>query len=112
MDHHDIKPEEMSWFEKPGSIKLMWIILIGLCVLSAVAGVVASFMHLMHPYTIADKFPVFYGVYGFAAFMFIVLAGQHLRKILMRDEDYYDTAQERMTREEIEDAATQEEGNQ
>jgi len=32
----------------------------------------------------------FYGFYGFLVFVFIVLAGKRLRKIVMRDEDYYD----------------------
>jgi hypothetical protein len=32
----------------------------------------------------------FYGFFGFVGFFFIVLAGKHLRKVLMRDEDYYD----------------------
>ena len=32
----------------------------------------------------------FYGFFGFAAFLFAVLAGKQLRKILMRREDYYD----------------------
>ena len=31
-----------------------------------------------------------YGFFGFLAFFFIVLAGKELRKVLMRDEDYYD----------------------
>ncbi len=34
--------------------------------------------------------PVFFAIYGFAAFAFIVLAGQHLRKLVARKEDYYD----------------------
>ena len=31
-----------------------------------------------------------YGIYGFVCFVFIVFAGKLLRKIVMRDEDYYD----------------------
>ena len=31
-----------------------------------------------------------YSVFGFAAFFFIVMAGKQLRKLVMRDEDYYD----------------------
>lgn len=34
--------------------------------------------------------PVFFAVYGFAAFSFIVLVGQHLRRLVGRKENYYD----------------------
>lgn len=91
MATHEIKPEEMSWFEKPGTIRLLWIVLIMACAVVAGAGVWGAFRHLMHPHMAADAFPVFYGVFGFVAFSFIVLVGQHLRKILMRDEHYYDS---------------------
>ena len=87
-------PDDQSWFEKPSTIRLLWIILITLCAGSAIAGVIAAIAHMMHPYTAADAFPVFYGVFGFLAFSFIVLAGQHLRKILMRDEHYYDSEED------------------
>ena len=30
------------------------------------------------------------GLFGFIAFIFIVFAGKALRKLVMRDEDYYD----------------------
>jgi uncharacterized membrane protein len=90
MSDHD----DESWFEKKSSLKIIWAVLILLCAGSAIAGVVAAYQHLMHPYTAADRFPVFYGVFGFVAFSFIVLVGQHLRKILMRDEYYYDTEED------------------
>jgi len=32
----------------------------------------------------------FHGFYGFVVFVFIVFAGKLLRRLLMRDEDYYD----------------------
>jgi hypothetical protein len=34
--------------------------------------------------------PIFHALYGFVAFSFIVLAGQHLRRLVARKEDYYD----------------------
>ena len=84
----DTKPCEESpgFFEKPSTIRWLWILLIGACAASVIAG---FFVH-MHPYFDFDGTPVFYAVYGFVAFSFIVLIGQHLRKIIMRDEDYYD----------------------
>lgn len=32
----------------------------------------------------------FYGIYGFIACVLLVLTAKQMRKILMRDEDYYD----------------------
>jgi hypothetical protein len=40
--------------------------------------------------TARQEYAGFYGVFGFAAFWLIVIAGKHLRKVLMREEDYYD----------------------
>jgi hypothetical protein len=35
------------------------------------------------------KWPGFYGAFGYVAFLMIVLAGTYLRKLVMREEDYY-----------------------
>ncbi len=32
----------------------------------------------------------FFGLFGFVTFFLLVLAGKHLRRLLTRDEDYYD----------------------
>lgn len=110
MDHHEapeLQEDEKSIFDRPGTIRLIWLVLIGGCIGFAAAGYWLTSQHRMghHPHfehqaeeggligffgTLADHFPVFYGVLGFISFAFIVLAGQHLRLILMRDEDYYD----------------------
>lgn len=37
-----------------------------------------------------ESWPGFHGLFGFVAFFGLVLAGKHLRKVLMRGEDYYD----------------------
>ena len=37
-----------------------------------------------------ENFFGFHGFYGFVVFVFIVFAGKLLRRVLMRDEDYYD----------------------
>lgn len=44
-----------------------------------------------HPFFPWEKYPFFYGAYGFLAYVVIVF-GSHfiLRKVLMRNEDYYD----------------------
>ena len=108
MDHPEIREDEKSVWEKPGTIRVIWILLIAGCLISAVLGFVLSAQHKLghEPHfadktgfagmlgNLADHFPVFYGLVGFLSFSFIVLAGQHLRKILMRREDYYDPVEE------------------
>ncbi len=44
-----------------------------------------------HPFFPWERYPLFYGAYGFVAYVTIVF-GSHfiLRKVLKRDEDYYD----------------------
>ena len=94
MSDHDKKhaPSDEGWFDKPKNVKLLLYGLYAACALSVL---VTPFIHF-HPYFDFEKdmgaggFQVFFAVYGFVAFAFIVLAGQHLRKILMRSEDYYD----------------------
>jgi len=43
-----------------------------------------------HPHFNVEGIPVFFAIYGFVMFSLIVLVGQHLRKIVGRDERYYD----------------------
>ncbi|MGD9124464.1 MAG: hypothetical protein PVG60_05190 [Desulfarculaceae bacterium] len=38
-----------------------------------------------------EEVPDFYAAYGLAACVFLVFAAKGLRRLLMRDEDYYDT---------------------
>lgn len=102
-DHPEILPEERSIWEQRGTIRVIWVTLLIGCIGFVAAGVyLASIGKLVYkPHfedksgflgtlgAIADTFPAFYAVVGFLSFSFIVLAGQHLRKILMRREDYY-----------------------
>ncbi|MBS3909651.1 MAG: hypothetical protein KGZ93_08520 [Actinobacteria bacterium] len=44
-----------------------------------------------HPHFSWEKYPSFYGAYGFFACVGLVLAAKYLlRKVVMREEDYYD----------------------
>ena len=108
-EHPEILPAERSIFERPITIKLIWVLLIGGCLVSAALGFwYASEGKLIYePHFegkegvlaplawLADSFPAFYALVGFVSFSFIVLAGQHLRRILMREEGYYDGAEAR-----------------
>ena len=78
--------EAPGFFDRPSTRKALWIILIALCAGFGLAGFIVD----LHGYFPVESFGLFYGLFGFAVFSFIVLVGQHLRKILMRPEDYYD----------------------
>lgn len=64
---------------------LFWCF-VALCVLLVLGD---AFYHKHGHFTWEERFG-FFGLFGFVTFFLLVLAGKHLRKLLMRDEDYYD----------------------
>ena len=88
-DHHKNPDEKPGWADTKAFRYGFLGVLVAACVLSAAAGFVPAFQK-KHPHFEAEAFPVFFAFWGFAAFMFIVLVGQHLRKLVARKEDYYD----------------------
>lgn len=52
--------------------------------------IVLEFIVHRHGEVPAEDLPLFPAIYGFIAFVIIVFIGIGLRKIVMRDEDYYD----------------------
>jgi hypothetical protein len=79
-------PEKSYWLDKPRSARTLYRGLWIVCALLAVADL--TFDH--HPVFQFEGFPVFYGLYGFIVCFGLVLAAKELRRILKRDEDYYD----------------------
>ena len=66
---------------------------LAILIIAALAAAAAGFLpefRKAHPHFPVERFGAFFAVYGFVAFSFIVLAGQHLRKLVAREEDYYD----------------------
>ena len=89
-----------GWADNPKFIRIFVGILIVASIAVALAGFNPAWQN-PHPHFDGEKMggfgdvwqmilPVFFAIWGFAAFMFIVLAGQHLRKLVARKEDYYD----------------------
>jgi len=74
------------WLDDPRNIDKIWYGLIAVCV----ALFFADFLYEKHPYFSIEHLPNFYGFYGFVACIILVLAAAQLRKVLMRDEDYYE----------------------
>ena len=78
--------EKRYWLDDRRNLdRVFWI----LCAVCAGLLVGEFFVH-RHPHFGWEGWSFFYAVFGFVAFWCIVIAGKHLRKILMRDEDYYD----------------------
>ena len=65
-----------------------WIIriLIGVCVIVSVA----DLAYTKHGHFDFENLPAFNSLYGFASYVFLVLAATQLRRIIMRNEAYYD----------------------
>jgi hypothetical protein len=81
-EHDSHKP----WLYRPSTVNgLFW----GLAILCVLLGL-ADFVYHRHTIFAFESFPAIYGIFGFVAFVFIVFAGIGLRKLIMRDEDYYD----------------------
>ena len=86
-EHHPHRDEKPGWADAPGFQRAF----LALLTLAGIGAAVAGFIWKKdHPHFAVETLGVFFAVWGFAAFMFIVLAGQHLRKLVGRTEDYYE----------------------
>ena len=74
------------WLDRPGSVNKLIRVLATLCLL-LVAG---DFVYEKHGHYSWENFPGFYAILGFASCAAFVLGATQLRRILKRDEDYYD----------------------
>jgi predicted cobalt transporter CbtA len=86
-DHHN--HDDKGWADRKGFRNAFFGLLVAACIAAALAGFVVAWRN-PHPHFAMEEYGVFFAVYGFLAFAFIVLAGQHLRKLVGRKEDYYD----------------------
>lgn len=74
-------------FDNPKNIKILLAILYLLCFLTLIAD---FFIH-KHTYFDWEKWPLFYGVYGFMSYVGLVFVAKYLiRPLIMRKEDFYD----------------------
>lgn len=80
------KSPDDYWVDRKGRMTLLyrglWLLCGGLAL--------ADFFYAHHPVFKIEEFPVFYGLFGFIVTLGLVLAARELRKIVGRDEDYYD----------------------
>lgn len=78
--------EQPGWFDDPGNVDKVVRVLFVLCV----GSVVADFFYHKHTHYAFQELIGFDAIYGFVSCVLLVLAAKQLRKVLMRDEDYYD----------------------
>jgi uncharacterized membrane protein len=78
--------DKKHWLDDRRNVDVVFWVLCGVC---GVLVVIDLFLH-RHAHYRWEEWPGFYAAFGFVAFWCIVIAGKHLRKILWRDEDYYD----------------------
>jgi len=52
--------------------------------------VLADLFYTKHGHYAVEQWFGFHGWYGFVSCMFLVIAAKQLRRLLKRDEDYYD----------------------
>jgi len=84
------------WIARPENTNTIWYTLVFICVALIVGDFVYhSFMHEKHGYFSFETAIGFHAAYGFGAFIFVVLLGKELRKLIMRPEGYYDVPVEK-----------------
>lgn len=80
------KDEKTYWLDSSRNVdKIIWLVVV-ICALLFVAD---AFYH-KHTELAAESIFGFYGIFGFVACVALVLAAKEMRKLLKRDEDYYD----------------------
>ena len=79
-------PNNRGWADRPGPQQLIRRLLYGICVLLLVAEVFVH-RHIKHE---LEALPGFYALYGFLALALAIVAGSGLRRLVKRDENYYD----------------------
>lgn len=81
---HDSKTE--WWLDRPSSVNLI----IGGLIVACLVSVLADFFYHKHADYPFQEWIGFDAVFGFAAYVGLITAAKGFRRLLMRDEDYYD----------------------
>ena len=79
-------PQHPTGIDSPESGALAYKVGVGICVVLFLADMVLS----THGHFAFEAFPGFELVYGFVSCVVLVLAAKQLRRLVKRDEDYYD----------------------
>lgn len=78
--------ERKRWLDQPENVtKLVRLLWVACAIL-----VIAEFFYHKHPYFGFDGSFAFYAVFGFLSYCFIVFSAKGFRRLVKRDESYYD----------------------
>jgi hypothetical protein len=81
------RPDERRyWLDQPRNIDRIFYALVAVCV----ALVLADFVYESHGHFHFEEWFGFHALFGFGAYVAIVMTAKQLRRVLKRDEDYYD----------------------
>ncbi|MGB1297111.1 MAG: hypothetical protein ACPG8A_02490 [Psychrobium sp.] len=78
--------EQQDFFDKPANIQMMLRVFYVLCAVLVLVDFVVH-RHIYHDW---ENIPAFYAIYGFIGCVVLVLIAKAMRKVLMKEEDYYD----------------------
>jgi len=81
-----IPGEKAHLWDKPENVNRLLRVFYLLCLVLVVLDFVVR-RHVAHPW---ERFLGFHALYGFVACWTLVVVAKGMRKVLMRDEDYYD----------------------
>lgn len=83
-------PADIGYLDRPGTRKILWLALYGVCAIFAALGVYGAIAHWMHPYFTLDGLPVFYALAGAMGALVLGVGGRLVSQLLMKPADYYD----------------------
>ncbi|MCP5152383.1 MAG: hypothetical protein H6983_23715 [Ectothiorhodospiraceae bacterium] len=78
--------QRIRFLDRPENVRRLLRVFYVVC-LGLIAADLVYHRHVSHP---LESMPGFYGVYGFVACVLLVLVAKQMRRLLMRDEHYYD----------------------
>ncbi len=84
--NNPLENESEWWLDRPASISLIIRVLMAACAIV----VFADFFYHKHADYSFQEWIAFDAVFGFVAYVGLVTTAKGIRRILMRDEDYYD----------------------
>lgn len=80
------KAENTHIFDNPRNVKRLLAGFYAICIIL----IIADFIVHRHISMEWEKIPAFYAFYGFIACVLLVIVAKMMRKVVMREENYYD----------------------
>lgn len=78
--------DDQRWLDKPRNVTRVVYGLAAVCGLA----LLADLFYTKHPHFGVESWFGFYAIYGFVGSVTLVLVAKELRRVLRRDEDYYE----------------------